>query len=1524
MKISSIQKYCYLFLLVLGQSISALAQTDTLNAHIHSGAGSLDISASTAQSVPQGGMVQPLSTGAPVISYGAARTFGVNEEIDWSPTNSGDAATFSVTVEQTLLSGYYNPLNTVSGADGTLYIANTGYHSILKRTSAGVQTVFAGGNSTSYGYVNGTGTAARFRHPSFVAVDASGNIFVSDQQNHRIRKITPSGVVTVFAGSGSIGSANGTGTAASFQYPMGLAFDGAGNLYVADAYNHRIRKITPAGVVSTYAGSGTAGLQNGALLTARFNYPMGLSFDSNGDLYVADRTNHAVRRISSGQVTTIAGNGTAGNIDGQGSTARINNANNLVVDNGSIYLVDMMNNSLRYISPSGYVTTISTGGQFTNPFGISRTPDGKYHITENTSNRIKKVNIQAAYSISPALPSGLTFDHSTGKISGKLSAATASQSYTVTARNTSGTTTVTLTFSVGGSANNFVVTSGKNYILESVARSPYQNVAELQNKPVQDVNRIIQYLDAFGKPVQIVQWQASPQKSDVVQYLEYDAFGRQSFKYLPYAENFKNDGSFSTSAKQSQINYYKSTGWDDYAAKTDSAYARSIYAKSPLNEVIEAGSFGKNWQPSTGHSVKTVNYDKYQSTDVRLWTVNGSGATGNADYQANKLSKTVVYDENNVSKSKDGSVEEYKDFEGKVILKRSWVGNTALNTYYVYDTFGDLRYVIPPAVKTLTFTEAKTDTAFTKYVYAYKYDKRRRVTHQKVPGQGWKYIVYNDNDLPVLTQDSVQRGGGKWSYTKYDVFGREVSSGIYTNASLTNQTLAQNAVNAITSLYESRTGPSYSNGAFPSSATQELRVNYYDNYSFDGSGDSNLSPSGVTESLKTKSLLVGTKVSREDGTSPLLTIFYYDDKGRLIQSAAQNHLGGIDYVTNTYNFSGEVLTSVRSHKASLTGEVTLITTTNDYDHVGRVVQIKKRINTEPEIIQQSLAYNGIGQLRSKKLHSENGGTDFITEVAYRYNERGWIKQISSPYFSQTVNYDSPTGGSIAQFNGNISEQHWNFGTADPAKKMQYEYDLLSRLKKANSTGVDLKEEVSYDVMGNIKQLTRDNLSAINYVYEGNMLSSVSGGGISGTYLYDGNGNATKDRTGLVYTYNNLNLPKTAVKSGTSVAYVYSSSGQKLRKTSTVNGVTLQRDYIDGIEYNKIGSNPSRIELILTEDGYIQKGEDDFVYYYNLTDYQGNVRATIQPISATSSNLIQKDNYYAFGKRKSAGLTGGINKYLYNGKEIQEELGGQYDYGARFYDAEIGRWNVVDPMAEQGRRWSPYTYAFNNPVRFIDPDGMWPNDPPLTAQGFGNALFTDILSLKHSGYNLLARLFGKEATFVDNGNGYYTTDFVETSGEFWNEAVKYGLDVLNIASLGRGGGATGGLLAKTPGKIILTNQAKTAVDAAREVTKYEVSTVDDLLRRSKVGDNLDIHHVAQKHPADQLIEGYDPKTAPGIALSSKEHKAIPTVKGDPTRSARSQLAKDIYDLRNHTNAPISSLQQLIQLNKEIYPIPFIKP
>ncbi|MEZ0184747.1 NHL repeat-containing protein, partial [Flavobacterium oncorhynchi] len=290
-------------------------------------------------------------------------------------------------------------------ASGNVYVADQSNHKIRKITPLGEVTTLAGSTS---GDADGTGTAARFYNPAGIAVDASGNVYVADQSNHKIRKITPAGTVTTLAGS-TEGFADGTATTAQFSNPSGVVVDALGNLYVAEQSNHKIRKITPGGEVTTLAGS-TRGFEDGIGTQAKFNLPVGVAADASGNVYVADALNNRICKITqSGEVTTLAG-GTSGFADGAGSAAKFIWPNGVAVDAlGNIYVADRGNHKIRKITPSGEVTTLAgsgaqgfadgtgTGAQFSIPSGVAVDALGNVYVTDMTNFKIRKI-VDASYS----------------------------------------------------------------------------------------------------------------------------------------------------------------------------------------------------------------------------------------------------------------------------------------------------------------------------------------------------------------------------------------------------------------------------------------------------------------------------------------------------------------------------------------------------------------------------------------------------------------------------------------------------------------------------------------------------------------------------------------------------------------------------------------------------------------------------------------------------------------------------------------------------------------------------------------------------------------------------------------------------------------------------------------------------------------------------------------------------------------------------------------------------------------------
>lgn len=303
---------------------------------------------------------------------------------------------------------FFGPMGVVADSSGNIFVADLGNSVIRKITPAGQVTTFAG-TARNYGYADGTGPAAVFDAPAGLAIDASNNIYVADSGNEVIRVITPAAVVTTLAGSpGNAGYANATGSAALFYDPQGIAVDGSGNVYVSDYGNEVIRMITSAGVVSTVAGTpGATGSADGPAASASFWGPEGVAVDSAGNIYVADSANDTIRQItSSGTVSTLVGNaGFKGGADGTGSAARFNSPVGLALDSGGdIYVGDAGNNTVRKIAPGGIVTTLagtapgygSTDGnglaaRFFAPNGVAVDANGNAYVADTRNSTIRKM-----------------------------------------------------------------------------------------------------------------------------------------------------------------------------------------------------------------------------------------------------------------------------------------------------------------------------------------------------------------------------------------------------------------------------------------------------------------------------------------------------------------------------------------------------------------------------------------------------------------------------------------------------------------------------------------------------------------------------------------------------------------------------------------------------------------------------------------------------------------------------------------------------------------------------------------------------------------------------------------------------------------------------------------------------------------------------------------------------------------------------------------------------------------------------
>ena len=475
------------------------------------------------------------------------------------------------------------------------------------------------------------------------------------------------------------------------------------------------------------------------------------------------------------------------------------------------------------------------------------------------------------------------------------------------------------------------------------------------------------------------------------------------------------------------------------------------------------------------------------------------------------------------------------------------------------------------------------------------------------------------------------------------------------------------------------------------------------------------------------------------GTSYLDNISYmyylYDSLGRLTLQGeytgknpsssptvlVQSYLlSGYDITSTVYTFSDKPSGVTHTHTAS--GKTTRTEVyTYTYDHADRISKVQHSLGSTA-ITLYDATYDNFGRLLTKQYH----GTS-TNKLTYAYNLRSWLTGISGTCFTQNLYYN--TGVGTAKYNGNISSMTWKSGNESTVRGYKFTYDGLDRVLNATygetasiSTNANRFSEnvTGYDKNGNIKSLQRygqtgasaygliDNLT---FTLNGNQLSRVDdavmasayGGGFEfkdgvkqvGEYTYDANGNLTKDlNKGITdIQYNCLNLPSAVTFSdGSTITYVYAADGTKLRTVHKIGGATTTTDYCGNVVYEN-GAQ----KLLITEEGYITLSDNK--YYYYLKDHQGNNRVVINQSGAVE----ETNHYYLFGGVFASSTS--TQPYKYNSKEYDTKKGlNWYDYGARHYDAVLGRFMTVDPLAEKYYSESLYTYCYSNPINCIDPNG----------------------------------------------------------------------------------------------------------------------------------------------------------------------------------------------------------------------------
>ncbi|MDH6252579.1 RHS repeat-associated protein [Chryseobacterium sp. H1D6B] len=743
------------------------------------------------------------------------------------------------------------------------------------------------------------------------------------------------------------------------------------------------------------------------------------------------------------------------------------------------------------------------------------------------------------------------------------------------------------------------LTAAENYIYEKNC------LTEDCSKKTENVK----YFDGLGRLKQNIAIKATPAGKDVAVPIEYDAYGRQVKEYLSVPQSGTQNGAVYSNLLSNAAAVYGN----------EKIYAEKVLEASPLERIQQQTQVGNDW---AAHPVNFSNAANTSNDAVKKFVVSTSWTDGRTDnalslsgtYPAGVLYKSSVTDE-------DGNVTvEFKNKKGQSVLVRKNDGTQNADTYYIYNKYGQLAYTIPPLPSKSGLTD---QTTLDNLCYQYRYDSWNRLVEKKLPGKGWEYMVYDNADRLVMSQDAVMRPSGNWMFVKYD----KLSRVIYTGITDVGAWFSRAHIQASVDYYIGHGQPSvegkdqtgftnsgmtvyYGNTVYPTTIDKILTVNYYDTYPPESPavpvqilGQNILPQDAQSSTVSTKSLPTASYVKNVEDDNWTKNYIWYDTKGRAIGTHSINHLGGYTKTESELDFAGAVKQTKAYHKRLNTDTEKVITQTYEYDSQNRLLVHKHQVDSRPQELLAVNTYNELSQLVNKKVGNN------LQSIDYAYNIKGWMTKVNDPaalngkLFGYEIKYQNPVNipSAPSKYGGNITQIDWRTSQDDVLKRYSYQYDGLNRLKKGtysepgNSVpGNDFfNEEMNYDLNGNILSLQRNNKGAsgmaeqidnLSYNYTGNRLNSVKEN--QPNYLgypefsenpisYDDNGNMTdhKDKGILEIKYNFLNLADYIKFDQTYVSRFQSEdTNVNTRYTYRADGAKLQKMYTFGLGRNRVETN----------------------------------------------------------------------------------------------------------------------------------------------------------------------------------------------------------------------------------------------------------------------------------------------------------------------------------------------------------------